>query len=381
MNGASEITRRTKLVACPDGSIELADYDFALPAGCIAQQPSEPRGASKLLVLDRVGPSDASACRHASFDQLPDFLEPGDLLILNATRVQPARLRGRRESGGAVDALLLGPLLETSPKPAPNAPESEHVGARFRALLKLSGRLRTGIAMSFGPPGAALAAQIVALGERGEVVLEFERGADPYSVGEPPLPPYIRRPQPLPLDRERYQTIYAREPGAIAAPTAGLHFSRPLFRRLEARGIETAEVVLHVGPGTFLPLDSKILREGRLHSERYQLGVATARAIARTRERRGRVIAVGTTSVRVLESCACGEGQVAPGSGETDIFLRPGSTFSVVDGLVTNFHLPRSSLLLLVAAFAGRERILAAYHEAIARDYRFYSYGDAMLIC
>lgn len=372
-----ETTERANPADCGDGPIDLARYDFTLPADRIAQQPSEPRDASKLLLLDRAGPTNASGCRHATFDQLPDWLEPGDLLILNVTRVQPARLRGRRESGGVVEALLLGPWLES----LADAPESERSGARFRALLKLSGRLRCGITMSFGPPGAALTAQIVALGERGEVALEFEPGADPYSVGEPPLPPYIRRPHAQPDDRERYQTIYAREPGAIAAPTAGLHFSEPLFCRLEARGIETAEVVLHVGLGTFRPLDDQSLREGRLHSERYELGIATARAIARTRERGGRVIAVGTTSVRVLESCASGEGQVAAGSGETDIFLRPGSVFSVVDGLITNFHLPRSSLLLLVAAFAGRERVLSAYDEAIARGYRFYSYGDAMLIC
>jgi S-adenosylmethionine:tRNA ribosyltransferase-isomerase len=234
--------------------------------------------------------------------------------------------------------------------------------------------------MSFTADGRELRAQVKALAERGEVELEFEPGADPYSVGEAPLPPYIRRPHPRADDRERYQTIYAREPGAIAAPTAGLHFSEPLFQRLEARGVETAEVVLHVGPGTFRPLDDESLREGRLHRERYELGDATAGAVARTRDRGGRVIAVGTTSVRVLESCASGDGQVMPGSGETDIFLRPGSSFSVVDGLITNFHLPRSSLLLLVAAFAGRERVLSAYAEAIARDYRFYSYGDAMLI-
>jgi S-adenosylmethionine:tRNA ribosyltransferase-isomerase len=353
-------------------SIDLAHYDFALPAERIAQLPCEPRDASKLLVLDRAVTSDAAPYRHTSFDQLCDHLEPGDLLVLNVTRVRPARLRGHRESGGAVEALLLGPV--------PSPIEGECSGPRFRALLKLSGRLRAGISLTLGPPNGELCAQIISVGERGESILEFAPGADPYSVGEPPLPPYIRRPKAVPEDRDRYQTIYASEPGAIAAPTAGLHFSESLFRKLAARGIETAEVVLHVGPGTFRPLDDQSLREGRLHSEHYELPEETARAIARTRERGGRVIAVGTTSVRVLESCACGDGQVAPGSGETDIFLRPGSSFGVVDGLITNFHLPRSSLLLLVAAFAGRENILAAYAEAIAQNYRFYSYGDAMLI-
>ncbi|MBW2295800.1 MAG: S-adenosylmethionine:tRNA ribosyltransferase-isomerase [Deltaproteobacteria bacterium] len=222
MNSAMETTERANPADCGDRAIDLARYDFALPADRIAQQPSEPRDASKLLLLDRAGPTNASGCRHATFDQLPDWLEPdqlpdwlepGDLLILNVTRVQPARLRGRRESGGAVEALLLGPWLD----PLADGTESESGGARFRALLKLSGRLRRGITMSFGPPDAALTAQIVALGERGEVALEFEQSADPYSVGEAPLPPYIRRPQAQPDDRERYQTIYARTAGRSRA--------------------------------------------------------------------------------------------------------------------------------------------------------------------
>ncbi len=373
MNASAKVTPNAEVAESGSGSsIELADYDFELPADRIAQQPIEPRDAAKLLVLDRAAATHDTACRHATFSELADWLEPGDLLIVNVTRVDPARLRGRRESGGAVEALLLGPLLR--------GPDRGSGGSHFRALVKLSGRLRPGIRMSFGPEGASVQAQIVELGDRGEVVLGFESGVDPYSVGEPPLPPYIRRPCPLARDRERYQTIYARAPGAVAAPTAGLHFSPSLFRRLEARGIERADVVLHVGPGTFRPLDDHSLQQGRLYSERYELSEATARAIARTRTRGGRVIAVGTTSARVLESCSRAGGQVAPGAGETDIFLRPGSVFSVVDGLVTNFHLPRSSLLLLVAAFAGRERILSAYQEAITRGYRFYSYGDAMLI-
>ena len=354
--------------------INLDDYDFELPPERIAQQPCPRRDAARLLVLNRANPAGEASCEHATFGELADRLEPGDLLVVNATRVVPARLRGRRESGGAVEALLLGAL--------PGSPDAQPATAQYRAMLRVSGRLRPGIRMSFGPANRSLPAEIVSVGERGEVVLGFEPGADPYSVGEPPLPPYIRRPNAdrASQDRERYQTIYARVSGAVAAPTAGLHFSESVFQKLEARGIERAELILQVGAGTFRPLDAATLQSGRLHSERYELPEATALAIARTRERGGRVIAVGTTSARVLETCARAGRLVEPGEGETDIFLRPGTAFSVVDGLVTNFHLPRSSLLLLVAAFAGREHILAAYREAIAGEYRFYSYGDAMLI-
>jgi len=388
-----------------DAAIDLSDYEFDLPSERIAQAPALQRDASRLLVLDRNQPG---PLRHASFSQFPDCLEAGDLLVLNATRVQPARLRGRRESGGAVEVLLLAPVLAAPDSVADSAAANDaaandavanEVAAetaegelRFRALVKLSGRLRPGIRMTFGPE--ARRAEITQLGERGEVVIAFEPGASPYSLGEPPLPPYIRRPggirrpgdgrdETAALDRERYQTIYARVPGAIAAPTAGLHFSEAIFEALAARGVERREVVLHVGPGTFRPLDDEALRSGRLHRESFELPQSTARAVAETKARGGRVVAVGTTSARVLEACARRSShptQLEPGRGETDIFLRPGSKFQVVDALLTNFHLPRSSLLLLVAAFAGRERILAAYREAVAREYRFFSYGDAMLI-
>jgi len=401
-----------------DAAIDLSDYEFDLPSERIAQAPALQRDASRLLVLDRNEPG---PLRHASFSQFPDCLEAGDLLVLNATRVQPARLRGQRESGGAVEVLLLAPVPDAPDSVAAGAAANNEVAAddttdndapaetaegelRFRALVKLSGRLRPGIRMTFGPE--ARRAEIKQLGERGEVVIAFEPGASPYSLGEPPLPPYIRRPggtrrpggiqrpggsrppdggcdETAALDRERYQTIYARVPGAIAAPTAGLHFSEAIFEALAARGVERHEVVLHVGPGTFRPLDDEALRSGRLHRESFELPQSTARAVAETKARGGRVVAVGTTSARVLEACARRSShptQLEPGRGETDIFLRPGSKFQVVDALLTNFHLPRSSLLLLVAAFAGRERILAAYREAVAREYRFFSYGDAMLI-
>ncbi len=350
---------------CPE--LDLDDYDYELPPDRIAQTPAARRDSSRLLVLDRE--ESRGKPTHSQMHALADFLEPGDLLVVNATRVVPARLRGKRESGGAVEALLLG-TLEASGKDT----------NRYRALIKQSGRLRAGIRIRFesvDPRVSPIAAEIVALGPRGEVTLEFPAGAAPYSVGETPLPPYIERKAAEDADRQRYQTIFAREPGAVAAPTAGLHFTPELLGTLESRGIETSEVILHVGPGTFRPLDDENLRSGRLHSERFELPQTTVDAIARTRARGGRVVAVGTTSTRVLEANAPA---LQPGTGETDLFLRPGARFRVVDALLTNFHLPRSSLLLLVAAFAGRERILAAYREAIENEYRFYSYGDAMLI-
>jgi S-adenosylmethionine:tRNA ribosyltransferase-isomerase len=213
----------------------------------------------------------------------------------------------------------------------------------------------------------------------GEVLLRCADGTSPYDLGETPLPPYIRRAGPDPRDVERYQTVYAREPGSVAAPTAGLHFTPALLDALAERGVARAELVLHVGPGTFRPLRSEDLAAGRLHAEPFELSPACADAVARARERGGRVVAVGTTTARVLETCAAGERRVVARSGATDLFLRPGSRFHVVDALLTNFHLPRSSLLLLVAAFAGRERVLRAYAEAVAARYRFHSYGDAML--
>jgi S-adenosylmethionine:tRNA ribosyltransferase-isomerase len=339
----------------------LDAFDYTLPPERIAQEPAEPRDAARLLVLERR----SGARHHAWVRELPDWLRPGDLLVRNATRVLPARLRGRKESGGAAEALLLE---------GAGAPE------RFRALVRAGGRLREGQKLRFEGNGLALGAEIAALAEDGSVVLCFESGPSAYALGEAPLPPYIRRDAPRPSDAERYQTVYARVPGAVAAPTAGLHFTPALFDALAARGVGCAEVVLHVGPGTFRPLRDEDLARGRLHAERYELPEATARAIAATRDAGGRVIAIGTTSARVLEHAAGDDGRVRAGAGETELLLRPGSRFRAVDGLLTNFHLPRSSLLLLVAAFAGRESVLAAYADALARGYRFYSYGDAMLV-
>jgi S-adenosylmethionine:tRNA ribosyltransferase-isomerase len=345
------------MTRCAD--LDIADYDYALPPGQIAQQPLPERDGARLLALERKG----SALAHRSMRDLPALLEPGDLLVVNATQVLPARLRGRKASGGAAEALLLGPA-----------------GDGFDALLRARGRLRVGLELSFEGNGRRLEAQVVALAPDGVVRLAFRGDASPYALGEMPLPPYIRRAGPEPADARRYQTVFARVPGAVAAPTAGLHLSDPLLAALRARGVRIAEVVLHVGAGTFRPLDAHALAEGRLHAERFELPEETAAGIDAARARGGRVVAVGTTTTRVLEARANDAGGVEPGRGETDLFLRPGSRFRVVDALLTNFHLPRSSLLLLVAAFAGRERVLAAYAEAVRCGYRFYSYGDAMWI-
>jgi len=342
--------------------IDLEEFDFRLPPEQIAQQPPAERDGARMLVLDRAG----GECHQTRVRELAAWLQPGDLLVVNATRVLPARLRGRKASGADAEALLL------AADPA--------IPGRFRALVKTRGRLRPGLKFAFGPVGEALEAELIQLAENGEVVLAFEAGADPYTIGETPLPPYIRRAAAEARDVERYQTAYARVPGSVAAPTAGLHLSERLLEELAAAGVGRAEVVLHVGPGTFRPLRSVDLEAHRLHAEHFELPQATADRIAATRAAGGRIVAVGTTSARVLEACAAPGRVVCAAAGETDLFLAPGDRFEVVDALLSNFHLPRSSLLLLVAAFAGREAVLAAYAEAVSAGFRFYSYGDAMLI-
>ena len=344
------------------GFVDLDAYDYALPPGCIAQEPPAERDAGRLMVLER---RDAAVV-HALLRDLPRWLEPGDLLVVNTTRVLPARLRGRKASGGAAEALLLGSLAGETP--------------RYRALVRASGRLRPGQKYRFEGAGRALDAELLEIDAEGVAVLGFAADAQPYEIGEAPLPPYIRRDAPRSEDLERYQTLFAREPGSVAAPTAGLHLSERVLAALAERGVERAEVTLHVGPGTFRPVRARDIAARRLHAERFALSEATAEQITRTRARGGRVVAVGTTTARVLESCAGAAGGVLPRRGDTELFLLPGMPFRVVDALLTNFHLPRSSLLLLVAAFAGREAVLDAYAEAVRAGYRFYSYGDAMLI-
>jgi S-adenosylmethionine:tRNA ribosyltransferase-isomerase len=341
-------------------SLDLTDYDYDLSPDRIAQAPPEERDGGRLLHLDR----GSGARSHGRIADLTRWLEPGDLLVVNATRVLPARLRGRKQTGGAAEALLLG----------------ESGGGRYRALLRARGRLRVGEKLRFERGAVGAEAEIATLASDGEVELVFSGVASPYDLGETPLPPYIRRDAARDADVGRYQTIYARDAGSVAAPTAGLHLSERLLAALDARGVLRAEVVLHVGAGTFRPIRAEDLARRRLHPERFELPEGTARAVAETRDRGGRVVAVGTTSARVLEARGDTRGRVEPGTGETDLFLLPGMPFRVVDALLTNFHLPRSSLLLLVAAFAGREPVLDAYREAVSAGYRFYSYGDAMLL-
>jgi S-adenosylmethionine:tRNA ribosyltransferase-isomerase len=347
----------------PAPSLEdcLARYDYALAPEAIAQVPVEPRDASRLLVLDRARDTRA----HTVFRELVRFLAPGDLLVVNDARVVPARLLGRKPpGGGAVELMLVEPISARS----------------FQALVRMSGRARAGGVIDLGDGDRARLVR--PLGRAGWEV-EIEGPGDLPGLlerhGHVPLPPYIRR-EDRPEDRAWYQTVYAERPGAVAAPTAGLHFTPALLEALEAAGIARARVTLHVGPGTFQPLRSEELRSGELHPETFELPETTAAQVAATRARGGRVIAVGTTSARVLEACADGRGGVSAARGRTRLFIQPPFQPRVVDALITNFHLPRTSLLMLVAAFAGRERILEAYAEAGARGYRFYSYGDAMLI-
>jgi S-adenosylmethionine:tRNA ribosyltransferase-isomerase len=333
-----------------------ADFSYALPEGLIADRPLARRGASRLLALDGA----SGALRDLAFDDLPGLLRPGDILVLNDTRVLPARLRGRKSSGGACE-ILLERLLG---------------GGRFLALARASKGFSPGTRIDL-PAGAS--AKVI--GRRGEFLeFELDREALPYfeAHGSVPLPPYVAR-EPEDADRDRYQTVYAAEPGAVAAPTAGLHFDLEALARLEQDGIALARVTLHVGAGTFTPMRVDAVERHVMHSERVRVTADTVAAIESARARGGRAVAVGTTVVRALEAAATG-GRLAAFEGDTDIFIRPGHRFRAVDALLTNFHLPESTLLVLVSAFAGRERVLAAYHHAVAAGYRFFSYGDAMFV-
>ena len=389
--------------------MRVADFDFDLPERLIAQEPATRRDASRLLVVDRR----AGTFRNAVFRQLPDFLQPGDLLVVNNTRVFPARLLGRRlrsdgrgeeQYGAKVEVFLvreLGPLL-------------------WEALVKPGKAMREGARVEFEK--GTLVAEVVEHRENGRRVIRFTAAGDFTEVldrlGRTPLPPYIRRPEEAPaqdqrrLDAERYQTVFARHRGAIAAPTAGLHFTPELFADLQSRGVDRAEITLHVGYGTFQPVTAERVEDHRVEPEFYSIAADAADRINGAIQQRRRIIAVGTTTTRALESAAkeqrsvvSGQEQESGGGGRgaegddqrdepdaspvhlsavayeaTDLFIYPGFEFQVLGGLVTNFHLPRSSLLMLVSAFAGRDLILAAYRHAVAENYRFYSYGDAMLI-
>lgn len=333
-------------------------FDFDLPDHLIAQHPA-PRGASRMLVLPG-----QTGLEHQAVSDLPVWLRRGDLLIVNDTRVIPARLMARRAgSGGHVELLLV-----------------EKTAARTWTCLAKPGRkARPGTRLELSDD---LHATVLAKAEAGLHELRFSRPVEPYleSLGVVPLPPYIKR-AAIEADLTDYQTIFARHPGAIAAPTAGLHFTPALVAHLGEAGVALARITLHVGIGTFRPVTADLVHEHSMEAERFEIPSSTAKAIKTTRERGGRVVAVGTTVVRTLEGAAEQAGlPLPPMAGQTRLFIRPGFHFRVVDALLTNFHLPRSTLLMLVSAFAGRERVLAAYHRAIGAGYRFYSYGDAMLL-
>jgi S-adenosylmethionine:tRNA ribosyltransferase-isomerase len=338
-----------------------ADYDFALPHELIAQTPLARRDASRLMVVDRA----TQTISHRSFTDLPSLIAQGDLLVVNRSRVVKARLLGRRLGSGApAEIFLLSPL-------------GDH---RYEALVSPGGKLKPGRVVEIAP---GFSAEILEVTERRTRIVRLtadagvEQAIETY--GHTPLPPYIERGDDA-SDVERYQTVYAREPGSVAAPTAGLHFTPELLSALDARGVRRGEVVLHVGAGTFKPVEVDDPAEHRMHEERYVVPDATAEAIMRTRAAHGRVWAVGTTTARTLESAAAGDGSVRAGAGETRIFIRPPARPRVVDALITNFHLPRSTLIMLVAAFAGYELTMRAYRAGIAERYRFYSYGDAMAV-
>ncbi len=351
-------------MADPPAPLPLSAFDYLLPAARIARYPVTPRDASRLLVLQR----NTAELQHRIFRELPDLIDTGDVLVLNETRVIPARLRGRKSTGARAEVLLL--------HPAAGASFDSHVweamvrpGAKLRAgsRIEIAGDLAIDV-LDSTPDGG----RIVRLLTRDDVMSALARH------GEVPLPPYIDRAAEA-EDRERYQTVYAQAAGSVAAPTAGLHFTPALLDTLAQRA-HIARLVLHVGPGTFRPVESEDIAQHPMHPEWYQVSAEAADTINRARAAGGKVWAVGTTVVRTLETVAEAGGTVQAGEGTTSLFLRPPHTFLAVDRLITNFHLPRSTLLMLVAAFGGYDAVMAAYREAVAREYRFYSFGDAMVV-
>ena len=348
--------------------MRTSDFDYELPEELIAQVPAARRDASWLLVVSRqpsaLGRQTAPRFRHHVFADLASLIAPGDVVVVNDSRVIPARLLARRSGGGAAEILLV----------------TRETDGSWRALARPGGRIRTGSVLRLEGDDRIEVVEHLASGER-RVRLVGPGGDDGVLArrGQVPLPPYIRR-DPGVLDTERYQTVYADAPGSVAAPTAGLHFTPALLAAIESRGARIARLTLHVGPGTFRPVAVADPAHHHLEPEAFVVPEAAAAAVNAARARGGAVWAVGTTVTRTLEWCARDDGTVAAGGGWTSLFIRPGHSFRVVDHLVTNFHLPRSTLLMLVAAFAGRDLALAAYREAVTRRYRFYSYGDAMVI-
>ena len=338
--------------------LKISDFDFSLPEALIAQEPVAIRDSSRLMALDRK----TGELEHRIFSDIESYLVSGDVLVLNDTKVFPCRLIVKKPGGGKAEVFLL-----------------EEKGLNvWDALVKGGVGLGKQVVVDQG-----IEAEIIAERGDGVKVVRFLGVPDIRAIlpeiGRTPLPPYIKR-EAGQRDRERYQTVYASREGAVAAPTAGLHFTGELFARLKAKKIELVHITLHVGPGTFQPVRVETITEHRMHPERYDISAGSATTINRAKAEGRRVIAVGTTSVRTLETAASGSAGVAPGEGSSSLFIHPGYVFKVIDGLITNFHLPKSTLLMLVAAFAGRENILSAYRTAIQEEYRFYSYGDAMLI-
>ncbi len=334
---------------------------YSLPQELIAQDPLEDRSASRLMVLDKV----TGEATHRHFRDVLEYLRPGDCLVLNNTRVIPARLYGiKPDTGAKVEVLLL----------------KRKENDIWETLVKPGKKMRPGATVSFGD--GLLVAEVLSVAEDGNRMIQFhyegifEEILD--QLGQMPLPPYITHEL---KDKNRYQTVYAKYDGSAAAPTAGLHFTEELLDKVRAMGVEIAEVTLHVGLGTFRPVKVENVQEHHMHSEYYMISEEAAEKINRTKAAGGRIISVGTTSTRTLESAADEDGHIRPASGWTDIFIYPGYTFKVIDGLITNFHLPESTLIMLVSALAGREHVLAAYEEAVRERYRFFSFGDAMLIC
>ncbi len=345
--------------------MNLEEFNYVLPPSLIAAFPTGEREKSRLLVLRR----QTGEMVHSVFSELGEFLDPGDLLVLNDTKVFPARLRGAKASGGIVEVLLLEPFPGSS-------------RSLWIALIDAAKKPPVGTCLSFG---AALKAEVIGDLGGGRFGLEFhhdgEFSAQLEALGEPPLPPYVRRQRAAAaLDRERYQTLYATNPGAIAAPTAGFHFTPELFAKLIAKGIDRTLLTLHVGPGTFQPVREREIDNHRMEGERYFLNQASAAKINHAKTAGHRVAAVGSTSTRTLEWIALQRGRIVADEGIARLYIRPGDPFRVLDALITNFHLPGSTPLILVAAFAGLDLVRRAYQEAIAKKYRFYSYGDAMLI-
>lgn len=347
---------------------DLHDYDFPLPDESIAQAPPENRGESRLLVLDR----SQNRIDHCRFAQILGYLKPGDVVVVNDTRVVPARLHAVRDTGGGVELLVLDPYKAAEPAKTEG----------YSCLFKRARGLRPGDLLTLAD---GCRAELLTPLRQGRAQVRFITDQPVLDmleqIGKVPLPPYIRRHQgePLPADRFSYQTVYARKSGAVAAPTAGLHFSPEMLGRLKSHGVELATVTLHVGYGTFAPIRVTDIRDHVLHPEFAEISAHTAQQLEAARRAGRRILAVGTTVVRTLE-WAARDGRVTPFSGYCNHYIYPGYRFQVVQALLTNFHLPKSSLLLLVAAFAGWETILAAYREAVQRGYRFFSYGDAMLI-